>query len=155
MKLKKKVNQALKTVSYQLHQILEKTINQVSNSRFQVLDSSLCQQNQETMVYSLLVGTWIPDFNRQWEQTPFCGPRPRPRHWTHDRDFGPATATLDPRPRLWTRDPLPATISQTPLSHNIARYDRCIIHYIRQMYLNLEKAVFKFSFFTQPKHCLV
>ena len=24
-----------------------------------------------------------------------------------------ATATLDPRPRLWTRDPRPATISQT------------------------------------------
>ena len=29
------------------------------------------------------------------------------------RDIGPATATLDPRPRLWTRDPRPATISQT------------------------------------------
>ena len=29
---------------------------------------------------------------------------PRPRHWTRDRDFGPATATVDPRP---------ATISQT------------------------------------------
>ena len=28
----------------------------------------------------------------------------RPRHWTRDRDFGPATATLDPRPRHWTRD---------------------------------------------------
>ena len=28
---------------------------------------------------------------------------PRPRHWTRDRDFGPATATLDPRPA--TRDP--------------------------------------------------
>ena len=45
---------------------------------------------------------------------------PLPRHWTRDRDFGPATATLDPRPRLWTRDPRlwtrdprPATISQT------------------------------------------
>ena len=41
---------------------------------------------------------------------------PRPRHWTRDRDIGPATATLDPRPRLWTRDPRPATISQTPTS---------------------------------------
>ena len=47
---------------------------------------------------------------------------PLPRHWTRDRDFGPATATLDPRPRLWTRDPRPATrdprpatISQTPM----------------------------------------
>ena len=30
---------------------------------------------------------------------------PLPRHWTRDRDFRPATATLDPRPRLWTRDP--------------------------------------------------
>ena len=30
---------------------------------------------------------------------------PLPRHWTRDRDFGPATATLDPRARLWTRDP--------------------------------------------------
>ena len=29
---------------------------------------------------------------------------PLPRHWTRDRDIGPATATLDPRPRLWTRD---------------------------------------------------
>ena len=36
------------------------------------------------------------------------------------RDIGPATATLDPRPRLWTRDTRlwtrdtrPATISQT------------------------------------------
>ena len=29
---------------------------------------------------------------------------PLPRHWTGDRDFGPATATLDPPPRLWTRD---------------------------------------------------
>ena len=29
---------------------------------------------------------------------------PRPRHWTRDRDIGPATATLDPRPRHWTRD---------------------------------------------------
>ena len=38
---------------------------------------------------------------------------PRPRHWTRDRDIGPATATLDPRPRHWTRDPRPATISQT------------------------------------------
>ena len=40
---------------------------------------------------------------------------PCPRHWTRDRDFGPATATLDPRPRLWTRDRDfgPATISQT------------------------------------------
>ena len=66
-----------------------------------------------------------------------------------------ATATLDPRPRLWTRDPLPAASSQTPLNHNITRYDRCIIHYIRQMYLSLEKAVFKFSFFTRRKHCLV
>ena len=28
---------------------------------------------------------------------------PRQRHWTRDRDFGPATATLDPRPA--TRDP--------------------------------------------------
>ena len=34
---------------------------------------------------------------------------PRPRHWTHDRDIGPTTATLDPRPRLWTRDPRLAT----------------------------------------------
>ena len=36
---------------------------------------------------------------------------PLPRHWTHDRDIGPATATLDPRPRLWTldRDCGPAT----------------------------------------------
>ena len=49
---------------------------------------------------------------------------PLPRHWTRDRDFGLATATLDPRPRHWTRDrdigpatrdPRPATISQTPL----------------------------------------
>ena len=31
---------------------------------------------------------------------------PRPRLWTRDRDIGPATATLDPRP---------ATISQTPM----------------------------------------
>ena len=38
---------------------------------------------------------------------------PRPRHWTRDRDLGPATATLDSRPRHWTRDPRPATISQT------------------------------------------
>ena len=38
---------------------------------------------------------------------------PLPRHWTRDRDNGPATATLDPRPRLWTRDPRPATISRT------------------------------------------
>ena len=38
---------------------------------------------------------------------------PRPRLWTRDRDFGPATATLDSRPRHWTRDPRPATISQT------------------------------------------
>ena len=30
---------------------------------------------------------------------------PRPRLWTRDRDIGPATATLDPRPRHWTRDP--------------------------------------------------
>ena len=29
---------------------------------------------------------------------------PLPRHWTRDRDFGLATATLDSRPRLWTRD---------------------------------------------------
>ena len=29
---------------------------------------------------------------------------PLRRHWTRDRDFGLATATLDPRPRLWTRD---------------------------------------------------
>ena len=29
---------------------------------------------------------------------------PLPRHWTRDRDIGPATATLDPRPRLWSRD---------------------------------------------------
>ena len=36
---------------------------------------------------------------------------PRPRLWTRDRDFGPATATVDPRPA--TRDPRPATISQT------------------------------------------
>ena len=34
---------------------------------------------------------------------------PLPRHCTRDRDFGPATATLDPRSRLWTRDPRPAT----------------------------------------------
>ena len=34
---------------------------------------------------------------------------PRPRHWTRDRDSGPATR--DPRPA--TRDPRPATISQT------------------------------------------
>ena len=38
---------------------------------------------------------------------------PRSRLWTRDRDIGPATATLDPRPRLWTHDPRPATISQT------------------------------------------
>ena len=38
---------------------------------------------------------------------------PLPRHWTRDRDIGPATATLDPRPRHWTRDPRPATFSQT------------------------------------------
>ena len=44
---------------------------------------------------------------------------PRPRHWTGDPDFGPATATLDPRPRLWTRDPRPATISQ---SHHYAAF---------------------------------
>ena len=68
-----------------------------------------------------------------------------------DRDIGPTTATFDPRPRLWTRDPLPATISQTPLRNNITRYDRCIIYYIRQMYLNLEKAVFKFFFFHTTK----
>ena len=37
---------------------------------------------------------------------------PLPRHWTRDRDFGPATATLDPRPR--PLDPRPATVSQTP-----------------------------------------
>ena len=29
---------------------------------------------------------------------------PLPRHWTRDRDIGPATATLHPRPRHWTRD---------------------------------------------------
>ena len=34
---------------------------------------------------------------------------PRPRLWTRDRGIGPATATLDPRPRLWTCDPRPAT----------------------------------------------
>ena len=38
---------------------------------------------------------------------------PLPRHCTRDCDFRPATATLDPRSRLWTRDPRPATISQT------------------------------------------
>ena len=31
------------------------------------------------------------------------------------RYIGHATATLDPRPRHWTRDPRPATISQTRL----------------------------------------
>ena len=44
---------------------------------------------------------------------------PLRRHWTCNRDFGPATAILDPRPRpLDPRprplDPRPATISQTP-----------------------------------------
>ena len=33
---------------------------------------------------------------------------------SNSKSFSPA-ATLDPRPRLWTRDPRPATISQTPL----------------------------------------
>ena len=35
------------------------------------------------------------------------------------RDIGPATATLDPR--LWTRDPRPATISQTPVTWTLVR----------------------------------
>ena len=30
---------------------------------------------------------------------------PLPRHCTRDCNFRPATATLDPRSRLWTRDP--------------------------------------------------
>ena len=54
---------------------------------------------------------------------------PRPRHWTRDRDFGPATGALDPRPRLWTRDPRPATISQTPvltiLRHGTPKFSTC------------------------------
>ena len=41
---------------------------------------------------------------------------------SNSKSFSPA-ATLDPRPRLWTRDPRPATISQT-LSNPILRLSR-------------------------------
>ena len=60
---------------------------------------------------------------------------PTSRLWTRDRDITPATATLDPRPRLWTRDPRhwtrdprPATISQTRLKdalREIKNIKRC------------------------------
>ena len=61
---------------------------------------------------------------RPWTRDRDFGPAtatldPRPRPWTRDRDLGPATATLDPRPRHWTRDPRPAIISQTPFKSRL------------------------------------
>ena len=52
---------------------------------------------------------------------------PLPRHWTRDRDIGPATATLDPDrdcgpatrdPRPATRDPRPATRDPRPATRD-------------------------------------
>ena len=68
---------------------------------------------QDIDIFSLYIVFILVVFTRLLPRTP--NHFPLPRHWTCDRDFGPATATLDPRPRLWTHDPRPATISQTPL----------------------------------------
>ena len=68
---------------------------------------------------------------------------PRPRHWTRDRDFGPATATLDPRPRLWTLDRAAPGATRTPLS--------CSPNFPRAQYLDIRtlthELIVKFTFF--------
>ena len=85
---------------------------------------------------------------RHWTRDRDFGPAPR--HWTRDRDIGPATATLDPRPRLWTRDPRPATISQTPincpdLDSLIGQYASCLSNWTVRAITRALKWLFFFT----------
>ena len=65
------------------------------------------------------------------------------------RDIGPATATLDPRPRLWTRDPRPATISQTPMvTSYVSLMKQKYISYWQNTLQHSQKLEFYWSFKT-------